>query len=80
MGNHVVDDFFAPALDLRDSLELRFTVRSDRQATGAERSPYFLVFEAGTGTTVSWHRFVTLAQATTWALQRFAHPPPLPSS
>jgi len=64
---------FSPALDLRDSVELRLWIRSDLAATGAPDSPFYLTFEAAddpVNPSLTWSRFVGIAQANRWELQR----------
>jgi hypothetical protein len=68
-----VQRVFSPSLDLRDWVELRLWVRSDRAATGAPDSPFYLVVEASTDPadpSPSWSRFVRISQANRWELQR----------
>ncbi|MCP2259806.1 hypothetical protein LX15_003515 [Streptoalloteichus tenebrarius] len=65
---------FQPALDLREVAELRLWTRGDRAATGCPDRPYYLVLEAAADVddrSSRWSRYIRLAQANRWELQRF---------
>ncbi len=63
---------FSSALDLRDSEELRFWLRSSRPGSGEASRPVYLAFEADTDppSGTPWRRLLPVRSADVWELQR----------
>jgi hypothetical protein len=63
---------FTPALDLSDSDELRFWLRSSRPGDGRDARPVYLELEATTDPPAGapWRRMLPLRRANAWELQR----------
>jgi hypothetical protein len=63
---------YTPPLDLRESDELRFWLRSSRPADGSATRPFYLAFEATTEPAAPppWRRFLAVRQPDVWTLQR----------
>jgi hypothetical protein len=62
----------AAALDLRDSEELRFWLRSSRPGSGEAAKPVYLAFEADTDppSGTPWQRLLLVRSANVWELHR----------
>ncbi len=60
-----------PPLDLSQTEELRFWLRSSRPGDGSEGNPFYLAFEAtGDSPELSWQRLLPVKQADVWEFHR----------
>ncbi len=61
----------SPPLDLRQTEELRFWLRSSRPGDGSAGKPFYLAFEAtGDSSELSWQRLLPIKQADVWEFHR----------